>query len=452
MSGQPEVDRTEREVRRSMLKLWLGAAVAALVVLFLLLRFMGPAPPRSFRLGAGRPDGVYARHARAYAENLRARDPGLRIEVVETAGAVENLRMLREGELDVALVQGGTAGPEDRERLHSLASVFLEPLWVLHRTDRVAEGLEDLAGLRIAVGEEGSGTRDLALRVLRATGLRQEDADLALDPRGGQAAAEALLAGDVDAAVFVMAPGPAWLADLLGRPDVEALVLPRSEAIARRFPFLQEVRVPRGLLDLDVDAPRRDLSLIAPTAALVARKDFHPALAALLLQAAKRRHAEGSFLAAPGTFPSPHHVDVPLSEDARRALSRGPSWLYRVFPFWFASFLDRAIILLLPLLTLLFPLFKTAPPIYRWGIRRRIYLWYRDVRAIDQAVRERATPEELRRQQAELSRIEAEVAQVKIPLSYMREFYDLRLHLRFVAGRLAAALGASADDADLQDG
>ncbi len=439
MATDPEHDQTGREVRRSVLKLWLGSFLVAALVVFVALKLMGPGPPHGFRLGSGRPDGAYHRYAEAYARDLAVR--GIRVELVETAGSVENLRMLEAGELDVALVQGGTASASQRESLRSLASVFMEPLWILARRDRDVHSPADLKDLRVAVGEEGSGTRDLALTLLDALGQGEEGASPHLSPLGGHAAAEALLRGDVDAAFFVIAPGPAWLADVLASPDIVAVPIPRREALARRFPFLQTVEVPRGLLDLGRDAPPGDLELIASTAALVATRDFHPALASLLVEAAKREHAQGSLLSAPGTFPSEHYVDVPLSDEAARALSRGPSWAYRVFPFWFASFLDRAIIFLLPLLTLLFPLFKTAPPIYRWGVRRRIYLWYRDVRAVDQAIRGHVSHDELEAQQAALSRVEEEVAGVKIPLSYMREFYDLRLHLDFVRRRLDATLG-----------
>ena len=295
----------------------------------------------------------------------------------------------------------------------------------------------------MGIGKEGSGTRDLALRILSAVDIvhaRPDPDPKSIRPIGDAAAARALLAGELDAAFFVVAPGPDYLLAMLASPDVEALQLARTEAIAHRYPFLTSVRVPEGLLDLKSDLPRRTLALIAPTAALVAQDSVHPALAGVLVQAAKHVHGAGSMLAKPGTFPSPHYVDVPLSDDARRALERGPSWIYRVFPFGLASFFDRAIVLLIPLLTLLIPLMKTAPPIYRWGVRRRIYLWYRDVRQIDLAVRTRSSRAELEAARDKLQRIEKEVENVSIPLSYMREFYDLRLHLAFVANHLRDAL------------
>lgn len=39
--------------------------------------------------------------------------------------------------------------------------------------------------------------------------------------------------------------------------------------------------------------------------------------------------------------------------------------------------------MLIPLLTLLLPLFKVMPPAYRWQVRKKIYRWYIELRALD---------------------------------------------------------------------
>jgi hypothetical protein len=230
--------------------------------------------------------------------------------------------------------------------------------------------------------------------------------------------------------------------ELLGDPDVALHSVERHEAYVRRYRFLDTVLLPEGVLDLDANVPIDDRLLIGPTAAIVGREDLHPAIVSLVIEAGRRVHAPGTILAPPGRFPSPLHVDIPLAEAARRHYDHGASWLYRVFPFWLASFLDRAVILLLPLITLLFPLFKTAPPLYRWALRRRIYRWYSDVRKADRNVGHAgadADPGVVDEELARLDAIEGEVANVSIPLSYMSEFYHLRQHLDFVRRRLQAA-------------
>ena len=84
-----------------------------------------------------------------------------------------------------------------------------------------------------------------------------------------------------------------------------------------------------------------------------------------------------------GKFPSTDFVEFPLNESARLYFESGPPFLQKYLPFWLASFVDRAKVLILPLITLIFPLFKIAPPLYRWRIRSRIYKWYELLRAIE---------------------------------------------------------------------
>jgi hypothetical protein len=92
--------------------------------------------------------------------------------------------------------------------------------------------------------------------------------------------------------------------------------------------------------------------------------------------------------------------------------------------------------MLLPLLTLLLPLLKAAPPIYRWRIRCRIYRWYRVLRQIDEQVKTASAGDDFAAEIAHLRTLENELAEVSVPLSYMEEVYNLRMHVEFVLRRL----------------
>ena len=73
-----------------------------------------------------------------------------------------------------------------------------------------------------------------------------------------------------------------------------------------------------------------------------------------------------------------------MSEDAKRFYKSGQPVLQRLLPFWLASLVDRAKVMLIPLVMLMMPLLRAAPPLMRWRTRRKIYLWYSDLREIDQ--------------------------------------------------------------------
>ncbi|MDX1604585.1 MAG: TAXI family TRAP transporter solute-binding subunit [Candidatus Competibacterales bacterium] len=447
--------------RNDVLRIWLPAvliAVAGLALTYVYL--VGPAPPRTVVLATASESGAY----HAFGERYRAifEQAGFELELRTTAGSVENLDLMRDPDsgIDLAFVQGGVADPADRAadstQLQGLASVFREPLWIFYRTDTPATILPELLKgrpapdggdipLRVAVGGSGSGTRAIAEQVLRINGITGEAVERI--ELGGAAAATALIEGAVDVALFVIAPEPGSYiythlirAMRTGSAPIRLMNFARSESYARRLPFLSSLILPQGLLDLQHDIPAADIELIAPTATLVARRELHPAIVYLMMEALTEVHAPGSLLDPPNEFPSPRYLDFPLSPQAERYLASGPSFLYQVLPFGLAASLDRLKVMLLPLLTLVLPLSRAAPPAYRWRIRSRIYRWYTVLREADQKASTAADVTALRAQLAKIDAIEHDLPTIAVPLSYMEEFYNLRLHIGYIRDRLEKAI------------
>lgn len=399
-------------------------------------QFVQPAPPDRIAIAAGNRDGAYFAFAQRYRKILAENDVDLIVR--ETSGSIQNLGLLRDpaSGVVVAFVQGGTGDPAAAPNLLSLASLYYEPIWVFYRSQNPISRLSDLRGKRVSVGAEGSGTRAVAQMLLRENGVSDGTMHLALE---GHAAVDALQRGLVDAAFIVASPTAEIVRSLLIDNDIRALSFKRADAYADRHKFLSRVTLPQGVIDLARDIPRSDIALIAPTAALVARDDLHPALVELLLHAAQRVHREGGLFEKPGQFPSGMYVDFPLSSDARRYLKSGPSFLQRYLPFWVANFLDRTKVMLLPLLTLLFPLFRILPPTYQWRMRSKVVRCYKDLSWLEQSLRDKAPGESMADFTAELARIEDEVRNIHISPAYLDRVYALRLHIDFVRSQVARA-------------
>ena len=252
-------------------------------------------------------------------------------------------------------------------------------------------------------------------------------------PLAGQAAAAALQAGEIDIALLVSGPTAPWLTGLAGDPDISLLSMREAHALARRHPYLDEVMLYRGVLDLKAILPREDVMLIAPAAQIVVREDLHPAIQSLLIEAALAAHGGGSLLSDPGHFPAPQLSDIAISDEAKRYYDSGPSFLRRVFPYSVANFFERAWVLAIPLVTLMIPLIRAAPPLYRWRIRRRIYVWYNDLRDLESAGRAATSAEDRMEVRARLADLQEETGKVEVPVSYTDDLYRLRAHIRFVA-------------------
>lgn len=409
--------------------------VVALIGFIWALSAMDPAPPSKIRFAAGSPGGAYYAYAERYERLLE--EQGIDVELVDTAGSIDNLRMLEAGEVDVAIVQGGLAKASDAERLRSAGGIFEEPFWIFVRTDHPAQSFGDLRQARLSIGLAGSGTRALAQAIQQQYGgVWPEASRQALGSTDSQTA---LYAGEIDAAAFAASPGAAYIQALMRSPEVRLLPFDRSEALARREEALSSVTLIRGVIDVGADLPAEDVPLVAAIAQLTVRKDIHPAIEALLLDTAVLIHSEPSLFTKGGQFPNMSNVDLPVSKQVARYYQNGPSFLRRYFPFSVANFLDRAWVLAIPLLTLAFPLVRAAPPIYRWRVRRKIYVWYKVLRDLES--QGRALPKGAARISIEkqLERLQVEVGKLEVPLSYTDDLYRLRSHIEFVKQLLVSS-------------
>ena len=109
---------------------------------------------------------------------------------------------------------------------------------------------------------------------------------------------------------------------------------------------------------------------------VVVRNDIHPALVTLLLETARDVHSGTQLFAPAGSFPNRERLDLPLHDDGARYFSRGPSFLSRYLPFGIAVWVERMIVVLIPLITILLPVMRFAPAAYRWQAQRKVYRWY----------------------------------------------------------------------------
>ena len=427
-----DMDTTNVSVRE-LAFVTLVAVVVVGAAFMIAYRFVRPAPPNHFVISTGNESGAYHLFAQRYKELLAHEK--INVELRTSSGSVENLKRLTEpeGGYDVALIQSGiTTVDEEEPPARSLGALYYEPLWVFYRSPVELTRLTQLAGKRIAAGPEGSGTRVLATNMLKATGA--DKPALKLMPLGGMAAADALIAGQIDSALFVAAPDAPIVQRLLKAPDVRLMNMAHADALAQRYGYLSAVTLLRGTVDLAADIPPANVKMVAVTAHLVARDDFHPALVSVLLQAATKVHNGAGVFHKAGEFPAARPGDFPISEDAARYFKSGPPFLQRYMPFWVANLIERLLVLLVPLIAVLIPMMRIMPALYDWRIKRRIFRWYRELKEFEVSASEAGDPARLL---ARLDEIEKGVAQTKVPLTYWDYIYTLRGHIDLVRARIA---------------
>ncbi|MEL6373488.1 MAG: TAXI family TRAP transporter solute-binding subunit [Pseudomonadota bacterium] len=424
----------------------LVAMAVALVAFWYASRFIEPAPPRTITMSTGSKTGAYYRYGKLFAKEL-ARE-GITVKVVTSNGSTENIqRLMLEGDgdgvevdaantpdvADVAFVQGGLETDALRAKVYSLGRLYLEPVWVFTRGTRSYDQLGDLKGKRIAIGAKGSGTRPLALDVLKRSGITEENSTLL--SYGSNDAREALIAEAIDAVFVVSGSGGRAVQGFLHDPNLRPLSFSRAAALSRIYPYLTRIEMPRGVIDLVKDIPNRDVELVAPATALLVRRDLHPALVDLLTKAALKIHSEPGLFWDKGAFPRKIDTEYTLSPDAQRYYASGEKFLARYLPFWLATFIERSIVMLIPILTVMLPLIRFAPMAYEWRMRRRILGWYGRMKRLESRAQRQTAGSDVTAYIDELEALEAEVNAHRMPLYYTDQIYQLREHIEMVRRR-----------------
>ncbi len=414
------------------------ALVVILAAFWLAFQFVEPAPPKSVTITSGSEGGGYYAFAGRYAEILER--SGVTLRVLPSAGSIENLRRLGEESADLALIQGGIASSLESEgqklpEIVSLGRVFLEPLWVFHRLSTKPTTLAELKGRRLAIGPQGSGTRVLVEALLAPNGVDAGNSDLR--PLGGRNAAEALKAGEVDVAFLALAPEAPLVRELLRAEGLELMNLRRAEAYTRLFPYLSRVTLPAGVVDLVADIPSEDVSLLAAQAAVVARADTHPAIVALMVEALRDVHGAGGIFQRVDMFPQHHDPEFEMSADAERMYKEGPTFLNRYLPFWLANFIERMMVMIVPIATILLPLVKIVPWVYETRIKSRIFYWFQELRAVEQRMESRTlSPEEWPELREEMEEIDRAVNNIPVPWHFADRYYELKAAVDLVRQRV----------------
>jgi TRAP-type uncharacterized transport system substrate-binding protein len=415
--------------------------------ILLALHFVRPAPPSTVTM-AGGPEGSSFHSTAEKYQKILARS-GITLKIVPTAGSLANLDQLANPDsgIDIALVQSGTTSTADTSDLVSLGSMFYQPLTVFYRSAKPMQRLSELQGKRIAIGAEGSGTRFLALELLKANGIvldEQGPHPTTLLPLEGEDARKALLAQKADA-IFLSgdSAGPNTIREMLHADGVRLFDFPQADAYVRRFRYLSKLALPPGAFDLGENLPPQALNMLAPTVDLLAHSDLHPALSDLLMDAAKEVHSHPTLLQNFNEFPAPLQHAYPISDDAARYYKSGKSVLYRYLPFWLASLVNRAVVVLVPVIVVLIPGLRVVPQLYGWRVNNRIYKRYGELMALERASLEPTTPEERSALLERLAEVEKTVINGKIPGAYANQLYVLRQHIHFVRQRLLREGGSA---------
>ncbi|MFJ4341157.1 TAXI family TRAP transporter solute-binding subunit [Streptomyces sp. NPDC088915] len=155
------------------------AALLALcgMLVWWLAPFGSPAPSGTVTFSTGVPTGVYQRYGKLLRQALAQDLPEVSIKLTDSEGSQQNLARVATGKADFTVATADAVAQYQRdrrpgfERLRGCARLYDDYVQLVVRKGSSLRKVQDLKGLRVGVGQDGSGVRLIADRVLAAAGL-----------------------------------------------------------------------------------------------------------------------------------------------------------------------------------------------------------------------------------------------------------------------------------------
>lgn len=424
----------------------LGPAVALTIILvssFILITgiifFIQSAPPTKLTIISGSEGSIIHGVATKYAKALEKN--GIKVNILTSNGSLDNLKQISDPsrKVDLAFIQSGSEDEKsDLENLVSLGGISYQPLFFFYRGNQI-ERLSQMKGKKIAIGEEGSGARKLALKLLKLNGINPSPN---LVPLEGEAASTSLLNKEIDGA-FLMGEDASVsvLRKLLYSEGIHLFSFNNANAYLRKIDILHILDLPQGVLNFEQNVPDKNITLMGPMVELIATQDLHPALSDMVLDAAMEIHGSAGIFKKRGEFPMAVENRIKLSDDATRFYKSGKSFLNRYLPFWLASFVNRILVVFLPMMIVLIPAVRSVPAIFRWIGQMRIRRRYRALLRLEDRFRYENDPEKLRELNEQFENIEKDVQAMKVRAILADQFYLLRSHIDYVRRLMLSRMG-----------
>jgi TRAP transporter TAXI family solute receptor len=211
-------------------------------------------PKTTITLGTATPGGGFPLYGNAFAEVMNEIDPMLSIEPRNTKGSNENIPLLEEGKLDIALVAGepsyeafmGIGRPATRLKI--LTAMYSSPGMFVVRADSPYKTIRDLVGKPVAFGAKGSGLPILSRYLLDGLGLKQDEdfQSIYLDRAGD---GPAMVLDGRAAALWGAGIGWPGFKTMSESPGGARFIAPDADEIARiraKHTFLKPLTIPAG--------------------------------------------------------------------------------------------------------------------------------------------------------------------------------------------------------------
>ncbi|TWU58231.1 serine/threonine-protein kinase [Rubripirellula reticaptiva] len=236
--------------------------------------------PKNVRIAGGLEGGIYSTLSSALGARID-RQYGTFTEVVTSNGSLDNRRRLMNYQIDLAPMQASVINGDD---LCVVAPLFYEVLYVLARRDSNVATMADLAGHRIAVGPEGSGSRTTADLVFDSLELDDQAVRREVLAWNDLATTEKNTDASADVAMICIGRGSPIVTGLLAGGKWRLVPVTEGVQIALQHPTLRPMSIDAADHP-GIELPPGGIPTVGTTAFLAARDDTPGELVTAMLEA-----------------------------------------------------------------------------------------------------------------------------------------------------------------------
>jgi len=294
--------------------IWI-ATLSALLLWFLSTR------GERLAIAAGPRDSESFELASAIAQVFNEHSASTRIDVFETSGSTDNIRLLQAGQVDFATAQ---ADAWVNESAMAMASLYFDAYQLIANDSTAIKVFNELRGRSVAIPTEGSGQNASFWFVAEHYGLSRED--LTALPMSEAAANFAMVMGQVDAVFRVRAPGNEAIRQLVRDHDMHLVPIYHAEALALQRSALAPGIIPAGAYRGAPALPVYDLETPILQRVLMVRADMDDELVHEITRMLFERHSELLALSSLAGFIAPvvdgGKISIPVHPGAQRYYDR----------------------------------------------------------------------------------------------------------------------------------
>jgi TRAP transporter TAXI family solute receptor len=260
--------------------------------------------------------------ASAIAQVVGDSDLKLKLDVYETQGSGENIRLVDSGQVDLAIVQ---ADAEITQDVRAIATLFSDAYQLVVTTDSGIASVADLAGRRVAIPPADSGQNQSFWFLIDHYGL--DATDLTALPMADEAANFAMQQGQVDAVFRVRAPGNKLVRELVrDQANMRLVPIDQPEALSLLRPMISKGSIPRGSYRGSPALPAQELETAVVERLLITRKDLDEeivfGLTKLLFEQRAALVGQSNLAGFISPLGDGDQISIPLHTGARRYYDR----------------------------------------------------------------------------------------------------------------------------------